>query len=234
MESENLIRTLTKTREDQQKQIRQQQEAEAQKQQLILDDKKKERIMKVIDETLTDINTLQAGYGPNVALTNDQKKLEEFKDQLIKIKMGNNIEKATAILEETLALMEKIEMGLIFNLKEQEQQINQQSIVSNIDIITELDKIKRAKQTTEAGLKNKNSDLYYSYLGIVGLYQKFIAKDFFAKISEIKGLISNIDRYIAYMITVGLTVMGGFVLYALVTDTVNYKLPLTMIWLSVA
>ena len=49
--------------------------------------------------------------------------------------------------------MEQMEMKTIYQLKEQEQKINENSVISNVDIISELEKIKRAQQTTKAGTK---------------------------------------------------------------------------------
>jgi hypothetical protein len=46
--------------------------------------------------------------------------------------------------------MEVIEMENLTEMKEEEQKIMSSSIVSNVDIISELDKIKRANQTIQA------------------------------------------------------------------------------------
>jgi hypothetical protein len=46
--------------------------------------------------------------------------------------------------------MEKIEIENLSNMKEEEQQIISSSIISNVDIISELERIKRANQTIQA------------------------------------------------------------------------------------
>ena len=72
------------------------------------------------------------------------------------------MEKSTQILEQVFKIMEKIELASINQMKMQEEQITDYSVVSNIDIVGELDKLKRAKQTNAAGMKKNNSDIYYT------------------------------------------------------------------------
>ena len=60
--------------------------------------------------------------------------------------------------------MEQMEMKTIYQLKEQEQKINENSVISNVDIISELEKIKRAQQTTKAGTKkSKENGIKYIF-----------------------------------------------------------------------
>jgi uncharacterized protein YaaW (UPF0174 family) len=101
----------------------------------------------------------------NISL-DKKKKLHDLKELLTKIKMGSNIEKATSVLEETFTLMEIIETQSLSEMKEEEEKIMSSSIISNIDIIGELEKFKRANQTEQAGTKKTSSDLYYTFLGI--------------------------------------------------------------------
>ena len=87
-------------------------------------------------------------------------------------------------------------MSTIDEMKVSEEKIDHSSIVSNVDIISELDKIRRAQQANKAGTKKTSSDLYYTYLGIVGLYQKFIAKDIINKLKNFKKISNQLIEYI--------------------------------------
>jgi hypothetical protein len=98
--------------------------------------------------------------------------------------------------------METIETQNLSQMKQEEEKIMSASIISNIDIIGELDKLKRANQTQQAGTKKSSSDLYYTYLGISGLYQKFILKDVLSKLVEFKKIIMHSIEYIAFSILV--------------------------------
>jgi len=62
------------------------------------------------------------------------------------MKLGSNTEKSTLILEKAFSIMEKIEMSQINTMRQTEQQVVTNSIVSNIDIISELDKFKRSQE----------------------------------------------------------------------------------------
>lgn len=58
--------------------------------------------------------------------------------------------------------MERLEMASIASMKSQEQEVIQSSVISNVDIVAELDKIKRAKEVNDAGIKKNSSDFYYT------------------------------------------------------------------------
>ena len=72
--------------------------------------------------------------------------------------MGSNLEKATSVLEETFALMEKVEIALLSDMKEEETKIISSSVISNVDIISELEKIKRAKGELEIVVLRNNQE----------------------------------------------------------------------------
>jgi ribosomal protein L21 len=109
--------------------------------------------------------------------------------------MWSNIEKSSIILEETLAIMEKIEIESINSMKKQEEIVLDTSVVSNVDVVWELEKLKRSKQVNDVGISKNKSDMYYTLFGIVWLYQKFIAKDVISRLSKIKDLIKGSIEY---------------------------------------
>ena len=231
--STGIINKLQQIKIDQISKQKQIEQEEIAKQNKIMDNRKKEKIMSVINDTLQDIKKLEEQYANNMELINEKRKLNDLKEQLTKIKMWSNIEKATAILEETFALMEQMEMKTIYQLKEQEQKINENSVISNVDIISELEKIKRAQQTTKAGTKKSKSDLYYTYLGVVWLYQKFITKEAINKISHITTINKDIINYIWFWISWWALWIGILLFYYIITNNIHYNLLLWMIsiWL---
>ena len=147
--------------------------------------------------------------------------------------MGSNLEKATAILEETFSVMEEIEMSTIDEMKYNEEKIAQSSIVSNVDIVSELDKIKRAQQANKAWTKKTSSDLYYTYLGIIWLYQKFIARDIVNKVSHIKIISEQFIDYISFGILV--TTIRSSILfeYYIISNKLSYNIFLWMIGIGI-
>lgn len=226
----NRIIEIKKTLEAEQKSI---EEKMLQKQKNMMDDKRKEKIMSVIWETLNDITVLENDAEAKWIPLDKRKKLHEFKELLTKIKMWSNLEKATSVLEETFTLMESIETQSLSQMKEEEQKIMNSSVVSNIDIIGELEKLKRANQTNQAGTKKTSSDLYYTYLGIAGLYQKFILKDILNKIVEFKRILIYSIEYISFWIIVMNISLWWIFLYNIFNNTLNQNLLLSMmmIWI---
>lgn len=204
-------------------------EKEQQKQKSMMDDKRKEKIMSVIWETLTDISAIEIDAEAKWIPLDKRKKLHEYKELLTKIKMWSNLEKATSVLEETFVLMETIETQSLSQMKEEEQKIMSSSIISNIDIIGELEKLKRANQTNQAGTKKNSSDLYYTYLGIVGLYQKFILKDVVNKLLEFRRIVSYGIEYVGFGIIVMSVSIWLIFLYNIFNNTLNQNLLLSMI-----
>lgn len=202
---------------------------EKEKKKIMMDDKRKKKIMTVIWETLHDISTIEDSYNTRIIGFDKKRQLHELKEQLTKIKMWSNLEKATSVLEETFVLMEGIETENLSQMKEEEQKIMSPSIISNIDIIGELEKLKRANQTKQAGTKKNSSDLYYTYLGIVWLYQKFIIKDIINKLLEFKKVLIYGIEYISFGI-VSMSVMIGLLCwYHAFGDTMNQNILLAMI-----
>lgn len=165
-DSQNLIKHLIQKRNET---IQQQQAIEQQKKKKkaeVMDDKRKDKIMNVITDTLQDISKIEKEFESNITVIEKTRKLHDLKEQLTKIKMGSNLEKATTVLEETFTVMEELELSNLNQLKEEEQKVSSTSVISNVDIMSELEKIKKANQATEAGTKKTSSDLYYTYLGI--------------------------------------------------------------------
>lgn len=228
-QSKKLVQdTITKKQEAiiQQKTI---EEKEKEKKKLMMDDKRKEKIMAVIGETLQDISALEQENEKKEIPLEKKKKLHDLKELLTKIKMWSNLEKATSVLEETFILMEGIETENLSQMKEEEQKIMNASIISNIDIIGELEKLKRANQTKQAGTKKNSSDLYYTYLGIVWLYQKFIIKDIINKLLEFKKVLIYGIEYISFGIVSMSVTIGLLCWYHAFSDTMNQNILLAMI-----
>ena len=225
------VKNLIQKKIDSDNIIAQETEIKKKEHEKIIDDKRKDKIMEVIGETLIELTRLENSNTNNIKLLWEKRKLHDLKEQLTKIKMGSNLEKATSVLEETFALMEKVEIALLSDMKEEETKIISSSVISNVDIISELEKIKRANQTTQAGTKKNNSDLYYTYLWIVGLYQKFIVKDIFNKFSQIKNVVISAIEYIEFWF-ISCSVLIGFYLFSLLLDNnLNHNIFISMITL---
>ncbi len=74
----------------------------------------------------------------------------------------------------------------------------------------ELEKLKRAKTINDIWINKNNSDIYYTLFWIVWLYQKFIAKDIFKKLSTLQQLLSWWIHYIEF-IYIWMSIIGCIV-----------------------
>lgn len=92
-QSLELIARMRAQYEEHKQEEKKQQQAEQEKKNKLIDDKKKEKFMSVIEETLQDIVKLEQLHKDNLAIATERRKLLELKEQLIKIKMGSNVEK---------------------------------------------------------------------------------------------------------------------------------------------
>lgn len=225
------VQDLKQRKYERDNQKAQEEEIKKKEHEMIIDDKRKEKIMEVIWETLIELTRLENSTTNNIQLLWEKRKLHDLKEQLTKIKMWSNLEKATSVLEETFAIMEKVEIALLSDMKEEETKIMSSSVISNVDIISELEKIKRANQTTQAWTKKNNSDLYYTYLWVVGLYQKFIVKDIFNKFSQIKEVVTYTIEYIAYWFVTSSVIIWLYFFYLLLQNNLNQNIFISMITL---
>lgn len=230
-QSLDIINTIQQEKRNQY--IQQEMEEAASKQRnKSMSDKKKDKIMSVVWETLKDINAMEEKNIINTNIpVNEQKKLHELKELLTKIKMWSNIEKATSILEETFTIMEKIENQSLISMKEEEYRIMNESIISNIDIISELDKLRRANQWNQAGTKKNSSDIYYTYLWIVWLYQKFIVKDMLHNLLEVRKVLTQGIEYIWFWISSIVTIFWLLFIYHIINNTLTQNILLIMIYI---
>ncbi len=200
----------------------------------ITTDEKRDKIIEVVNSTLEDIKRIQSTYVDNATLQKNNIKLTDIKNELTKIKMGSNLVRATPLLEEAFKIMEDIEITHVSDLEENEYAIDDSSTISNIDIINELDKIKRAQQVTQIGGKKTTSDLYYTYLWLTWLYQKFITKDIVSKIREVNNMIPAAMRYVDFgIVSLILSVWLIFLYGHLLEWWLNYQtlLSMTFIWI---
>lgn len=179
-----------------------------------INSEKQQKIVAVISQTLQDIDAIEKEFTGQNLYRSELHQLHDIKEQLTKMKLWSNMEKSTLILEEAFSLMEKIELSQITMMKQEEQQVMTDSVVSNIDVISELDKFKRAKEVNQAGMSQTASDIYYTFFGISGLYQKFLAKDAMQSLRHLQTSIGNLVSFIHEGITTILLTLSLLIMYS--------------------
>ena len=209
-QSDQLIATYKLIYEKKEEEEKNQEQEQTEKKKALMSDKKQKKIIETINQTLIDIGNLAPEIINNPSFYWDIQQLNTYKEELTKMKLWSNIEKSTIILEQVFAIMEKLELASINNLKQKEQEIISTSSISNIDIMGELEKLKRAKTINDIWINKNNSDIYYTLFWIVWLYQKFIAKDIFKKLSTLQQLLSWWIHYIEF-IYIWMSIIGCIV-----------------------
>ncbi len=223
-EAQTLIQKAITTYTTNKKQKEEKIKEEKIKKSKVMDNKQKEKIIATITEVLDEINKIEQMNIKDVGIMTHLKQLHEMKEQLTKIKMWSNIEKATTYLEKTFSTLEYIDMYLLDTMKDQETKIDQESDISNLDVMHELENIKRANQNITIWANNQTSDLYYGYLWLAWLYQKFIAKDIIKKLSNIKQVILGFLLYFELALFSILLTVSSITAYHIIKESLSQTL----------
>jgi hypothetical protein len=131
---------------------------------------------------------------------NEIKQLQDLRNDLQKYNRGTNANKISVTLKQIFGIMENIELKMIEQNKEEEISVIKNSMVSDVDILNEYNKRKKADQIKSVGEKSADSeDKYYMFMGRAGMYKKFIQKDFFHKLAKGNYRTENAVRVLHYI-----------------------------------
>ncbi|NCQ81296.1 hypothetical protein GW750_00505 [bacterium] len=81
--------------------------------------------------------------------------------------MGSNTDKITQTLEQIFLFMEKLEIDYAATMKSQEEPIMQNSLVSDVDVSTEVSKYTKAQRVHASKANATAEDSYYITTGAV-------------------------------------------------------------------
>ncbi len=132
-------------------------------------------------------------------------KIKNLQDELKKVKLGTNEARIRDAIGMLYHSLEEAELVFLQNQKEHEVSVIQWSIVTYLDVLTEAEKFEKSQKVSKAWAHKSGSDLYYGFLWIVGLYNKFLTKD-----------IKNKTKNIVVIIDTLYTVFGLFVLMTMI------------------
>lgn len=111
--------------------------------------------------------------------------IRRLQDELKKNKLGSNEAKIRENIGELYEFMEKAELIYLQSQKEHEINISQWSVVTYLDIIAERERYKKSRNVQKTKAIKTGSDMYYTIFGSLGLYQRFLWKDFQNKTQDI-------------------------------------------------
>jgi len=161
-----------------------------------LDPQKYKNLREVMDQTVADVNELVQrlqGKVPTTYIT----KLKSKADELIRLKLSANVDKILDLIEEIFKLMEEAELEYYNTLQKQEFSSTQDKLISELDVLVEYEKSKKAASLKKAGVKNLSWDMkIYGLLGEKGIYIKLLFKELFLRLKAIDGVIRYLVDFV--------------------------------------
>jgi hypothetical protein len=127
-----------------------------------------------------------------------QDKIRDIKtmsQNLIKIKMWRNIDKMSEILENIYHKIYEIEKEYFSKIKNKSTFPIPWSIVSDIDIMSEISKLNKAKNIKEIWASRDSDDNYYLSFETTGVYFKFLFKDIKNKLKNLFVFFNDLFNY---------------------------------------
>ncbi len=138
----------------------------------------------------------------------EKKKLEDLTQELSKVKLGTNIEKMKAYANQMIVMINDIEKRQINKLTDFQQSLFQWSVVTNIDVAKEVKKYEKAEDIKRIWGIKTTTDSFYISLGKIGLYIKFLRKDFLYHLTKYQTLIVNVFQFVQTILFIVIVWMG--------------------------
>lgn len=148
------------------------------------------------DEILPRVASVQ----PTAAIN-----IKNLQDELKKVKLGTNEARIRDAIGMLYHSLEEAELVFLQSQKEHEVSVIQGSIVTYLDVLTEAEKFEKSQKVSQAWAHKSGSDLYYGFLWALGLYNKFLTKDF-----------KNKTKSVVIILDTLYSVFGMFVLMTMV------------------
>lgn len=225
--------------EDIKQQVKQDATQKKEKERKIYKDDKLEKTVKIAQETFGQIDSLLKKVSNNVS-RDKIRDIRVMKDELTKLKMWRNDDKMSELLEKIYAKADAINTEYLTYLQKNTFYPIPNSVVTNINIISEHQKLKKAKKIKEIWAKRDKDDNYYLSFESTWLYIKFLLKDIKNKITDISKFIYNLFGYLELatlfiIISTALILWAKKVFYVLDENLYNYVflLQTAVFWLVI-
>ncbi len=161
----------------------------------IYKDENLEKIVNIAHETFGQIESLLQKVGDRVS----QDKIRDLKvmeQELTKLKMWRNDDKMSELLEKIYDKSDAIETEYLDYMQKHIAYPIPDSVVTNIDIITENQKLKKSKKIKEIWADRDVDDNFYLSFEFTGLYAKLLIKDIKHNIQHLSRFFYNLFDYI--------------------------------------
>ncbi len=170
----------------------------------IYKDEKLEKTIKIAEQAFTQIEELLQKVWPRVS----QDKIRDIKimaQELTKLKMWRNDDKMSELLEKIYDKIDAIDTEYLDYMQKNISYPIDDSVVTNIDVISENQKFKKAKKIKAIWAKRDTDDNYYLSFESLWIYIKFLFKDIKNRSKRFPDFISNVFWYLS-LATLGMLI----------------------------
>ena len=199
-------------------------------------DKKYEKILSVVKDTLEDVETIKNNY---IWLwSKELKTLDENVEELKKQRMWSNTEKIVQTLDKIFKIIDKVEQQNKENNQANASNIILNSEVSDLDVFNEYNKYKKAQRVHQTWASKNSEDNYYITTWKMWLFLRFIKKDFSLLFTESSNIVSWTLRFIQMMIIFLAMTLAVYILLqeinnSFITENVYwYLIKIWVLWFS--
>lgn len=235
----DLILKNKKQVDDIRQQVKQVVTQKKEKERKIYKDDKLEKTVKIAQKTFGQIDSLLQKVWNNVS-RDKLRDIKVMKEELTKLKMGRNNDKMSELLEKIYEKSDEINTEYLSYLQKNTFYPIPDSIVTNIDIVSEHQKLKKAKKIKEIWAKRDKDDNYYLSFESTWLYIKFLLKDIKNKFTDISKFVYNLFWYLELatlfiIVSTTLILWVKKVSYVLDENLYNYVflLQTSIFWLAI-
>lgn len=210
-EVSNIIKEIYTQVEQDQQQVKQIVNQDKENEKKIYKDEKLDKIVKIAQEEFWQIELLLQKVWDKVS-RDKIRDLNVMGQELVKLKMWRNDDKMAELLEKIYAKSDEIETEYLEYMQQHIYYPIPNSVVSNIDIITENQKYKKAQKIKEIWASRDADDNYYLSFDSAWLYIRLLLKDIKNNIQNLSWFFYNLFDYIQ-LSAIFLIVYTAFILW---------------------
>ncbi len=195
MEVKEILNSAQKEAKDIQLSLQIQNETQKKQESKIYKDQTLDKVLKIVDKTFLEIDNLTSKVW-ETASQSDIRDLSVMKQDLTKLKMWRNDDKMIELLQKIYQTYYKIHDTYMLSLKKEQQYPISWSIVSDVDVLMELEKLNKAKKVKEIGAKRDKDDTFYLSFDKIWLYIRFLVQDITNKAKDLSVFFEKIFCYL--------------------------------------
>lgn len=158
-----------------------------------------EKILAVAEREINDINEKIYTMWSEIS-SRDLKDIKAMEQELAKLRMWRNMDKIVDLLEKVLVKALEIKQKYLATQRSNEQIIIPWSVVTDIDVQSELNILDKAKNVEKIWKMRTFDDQFYGTFWFCGVQMKFLWKDIANKITDIWSMTSVLFDFAEYLI----------------------------------